>query len=187
MKVQEFIDIMKKNPTKENAVLQGIIKTKYVPILEKRQLAELVYDGSIKEEDGLIKVDSLSKYIIFTVLMLSRYTTLEFTFDNNDVLQKEAIAEYDVLCSEGMLDKIISCFKEDYMRANEILNYVFKDNLSVANSLERIISEKADGILDIVDTFVSVLANKVNDLNMDLGSIDQAQLENVINMFNNFR
>jgi uncharacterized protein YjgD (DUF1641 family) len=185
MKVREFIDAMKKNPTKENATLQSIIKTKYVPILEKRKLAELVYENSTEMENGLVKVDSLSKYIIFTVLMLSRYTTLEFTFSENDVLQKEAVDEYDALCSEGMLDKIISCFKEDYMRANEILNYVFKDNLSVENSLEAVISDKADGVLDIIDTFVNALASKVNDLNMDLSSIDQVQLEKVINMLNN--
>ena len=53
----EFIEAVKKNPNQANVVCKRIVKTKYIPVLEKRQLAELVYKNSTTMENGIVKVD----------------------------------------------------------------------------------------------------------------------------------
>ena len=180
MKIREFVEEAKKN----NTVCKKLVKTKYIPVLEKRQLAELVYQNSISEENGVIKVDSLSKYLIFTLLMLTKYTDLEFAVDENGAATEEAIREYDELCESGLINKIIAEFQEDYVRANEILNYVFQDNLAVNNTVEAVVGKAANHILNILDGFAGILADKVDEMNVNLSNVDMGQLENIMNLLN---
>jgi hypothetical protein len=185
MKVMEFIEATKKNPTQANVVCKKVVTTKYVPVLEKRRLAELVYANSTEIENGVVKVDSLSKYLIFTLLMLTRYTELEFSVDENGAATEEAIREYDALCENNLVSKIIAEFAEDYARANEIMNYVFQDNLAASNTVEAVVGKLGDGILKIVDGLANALSDKINDVDFDLSNIDLEQATNILNLLNN--
>ena len=185
MKVMEFIEAVKKNPNQATAICKKIIKTRYIPVLEKRQLADLVYTSSIEMKNGIVKVDSLSKYLIFTLLMLTRYTNLEFSVDENGAATEEAIREYDALCENGLLNPIIAEFQEDYARANEIMNYVFQDNIAVENTVEAVVGKLGNNILNIVDNFSNVLSNKVEEMSFDLSNIDFGQAEKILNLLNN--
>lgn len=184
MKIYEFIEAARKNPTQTNAVCKKIVKTKYIPVLEKRQLAELVYTNSIGEENGLVKVDSLTKYLVFTLLMLTRYTDLEFSVDENGAATEEAIKEYDALCENDLINKIIAEFEEDYARANEIMNYVFQDNLAVSNTVEAVVGKTANHLLGIIDGFANILSDKVEEMNFDLSNLDVGKLENIMTLLN---
>lgn len=184
MKVMEFIETVKKNPNQATTICKKIIKTRYIPVLKKRQLAELVYSTSIEIENGIVKVDSLSKYLIFTLLMLTKYTELEFSVDEKGAATEEAIREYDALCENGLLNPIIAEFQEDYARANEIMNYVFQDNLAVNNTVEAVVGKAATTLLNIVDDFANTLSNKVDEMNFDLENLDMGQLQNVLQLLN---
>jgi hypothetical protein len=184
MKIMEFIEAVKKNPNQANAVCKKIVKTKYIPVLEKRQLAELVYENSTEIENGVVKVDSLSKYLIFTLLMLTKYTELEFSVDEKGAATEEAINEYDALCANGLINKIIAEFEEDYARANEIMNYVFQDNLAVNNTVEAVVGKASTTLLNIVGGFADALSNKVDDMNFDLSNFDMDKLDNIMNLLN---
>ena len=183
MKINEFISEYNKN--KKNAAFNvaKLINVKtYVPVLRKRQLAELVYQNSISYENGLVKVDSLTKYLIFSMLMISEYTDLEFTVDENGSATAEAIAEYDALCEAGLIDVVIGCFAVDYARANEILNYVFKDNLSVTNTVEAVVGSLSEQIGDSLDDLVMSLKNKIDNFDMDLSRQDMTAVQNVLSL-----
>ena len=184
MKINEFIETVKKNPNQATAICKKLIKTRYIPVLEKRQLAELVYSTSTEIENGVVKVDSLSKYLIFTLLMLTKYTNLEFTVDEKGAATEEAIKEYDALCENGLLNPIIAEFQEDYARANEIMNYVFQDNLAVNNTVEAVAGKAATALLNIVDGFANTLSNKVEEMNFDLENLDMGALQNVLQLLN---
>lgn len=184
MKVMEFIEAIKKNPNQTSAICKKIVKTKYMPVLEKRQLAELVYNSSIDYENGVVKVDSLSKYLIFTLLMIRNYTELEFSVDKNGAATEEAIREYDALCENGLINKIIAEFEEDYMRANEIMNYVFQDNLAVNNTVEAVVGKAANVLLGITDGLINILAEKIDEMDSNLENLDLNQIQNVINLLN---
>lgn len=184
MKVYEFIEAVNKNPTKVSDVCKKVIKTKYIPVLKKRQLAELVYENSTEINNGIVNVDSLSKYLIFTLLMLTNYTELEFTVDESGAATEAAIAEYDALCAEGLISKLIAEFQEDYARTNEIMNYVFQDNIAANNTVEAVISKAADSLLYIVDKFADKLGNKVEELNFDISDFDMDKLDGVLKLLN---
>ena len=184
MKVYDFIEAIKKNPAKANDVCRKIVKTKYIPVLEKRQLAELVYANSTDIENGIVKVDSLSKYLIFTLLMLTRYTELEFAVDETGAATEEAIKEYDALCEEGLINKVIAEFAEDYARTNEIVNYVFQDNLAVNNTVEAVVGKVANGLLEIVGGLADRLGDRVDEMNLDLSNIDMSKLDGIMSLLN---
>lgn len=185
MKIREFIEAVKKNPNQATTVYKKLIKTRYIPVLEKRQLAELVYANATEIENGIVKVDSLSKYLIFTMLMITKYTDLEFSVDENGAATVEAIREYDELCENGLINPIIAEFAEDYARANEVMNYVFQDNLAVNNTAEAVLGKAAGYLLNIIDGFAGVLAEKVNEMNFDLSNIDIEQVTKVLKLLNN--
>lgn len=185
MKIREFIDAVKKNPNQATVVCKKIVKTRYIPVLEKRQLAELVYANTTEIENGVVKVDSLSKYLIFTMLMLTRYTDLEFSVDESGAATIDAIHEYDELCENGLINPIIAEFAEDYARANEVMNYVFQDNLAVNNTAEAVIGKAAGYLLNVVDGFANVLAEKVDEMEFDLSNIDLEQVTKVLKLLNN--
>lgn len=183
MKINEFIENFKKNSKSPAFNVAKLLNVKtYIPVLRKRQLAELVYQNSISVENGLVKVDSLTKYLIFSMLMISEYTDLEFTVDENGSATAEAIAEYDALCEAGLVDVVIGCFAADYARANEILNYVFKDNLAVTNTVEAVVGNLVENIKGSLDGIVNSLKNKIDDFDMDLSDVDMSQFENIINL-----
>lgn len=184
MKVIEFIEAVKKNPNQATAVCKKLIKTRYIPVLEKRHLAELVYANSIEIENGIVKIDSLSKYLIFTLLMLTRYTDLEFSVDENGAATEDAIKEYDALCENGLINPLIAEFQEDYARANEIVNYVFQDNIAVNNTVEAVIGKTAGVLLNIVGNFADRLGDKVEELNIDLSNLDMNKLDSFLNLLN---
>lgn len=183
MRINQFIEDYNKNKKRADFNVAKLLNVKtYVPVLRKRQLAELVYQNSISFESGLVKVDSLTKYLIFSMLMISEYTDLEFTVDENGSATAEAIAEYDALCEAGLVDIVIGCFATDYARANEILNYVFKDNLAVMNTVEAVIGNFVEDLNGYLESLAESLKNKIDGLDMDLSKFDLSQLDKIINL-----
>jgi molecular chaperone GrpE (heat shock protein) len=116
--------------------------------------------------------------------MLTKYTELEFTVDEKGAATEDAIKEYDALCENGLINKVIAEFEEDYARANEVMNYVFQDNLAVNNTVESVIGKAATTLLNIVDDFANTLSNKVDEMNFDLADFDMSKLENIVNLLN---
>lgn len=185
MKINEFISEYNKNKKNATFNVAKLINAKtYVPVLRKRQLAELVYQNSISYENGLVKVDSLTKYLIFSMVIISEYTDLEFTVDENGSATAEAIAEYDALCEAGLVDVVIGCFAADYARANEILNYVFKDNLAVTNTVEAVVGGLVENVNDSLDSISTALKEKIENFDMDLSKVDMSQLDKLDKLFN---
>lgn len=173
MKINEFIENYKKMQNKSVASVSKMLEVKsYVPVLRKKYLAELVYNASTTMENNIVKVDSLSKYMIFTMLMITEYTNLEFSVDKNGMATEDAIAEYDALCSSGYINIILECFANDYARSNEILNYVFQDNLTASNSVEAVIGRAAMSILNIVEGLADTMSEKVNQLDLSMPDMD---------------
>lgn len=183
MKIREFIDNYNKMQNKSVASVAKMIEAKtYIPVLRKRYLAELVYNASTNEENGIVVVDSLSKYLIFTMLMITEYTNLEFSVDEKGAATEEAINEYDLLCSENMIDPIIACFAADYARANEILNYVFQDNLAAHNTVESVLGKAANHILSLMDNLSDVIAAKVDSFDYTIPEFDAESVVKFLEM-----
>lgn len=142
----------------------------YVPFAEKRDLCAKVLNAcNTKEESGLVKVDSVSRYIVFTISILSTYTNLEFSSGDDEF---DSLDEYDMLCQSGLLNPIIEVIGEEYVTCNNILNMMMADIEANNNTVEAVIGTALGKVTDSIDGLIGALAEKVKELNLDLNQID---------------
>lgn len=174
MKIMEFIEIM----SKENSAkrIGAILETKkYLPIAEKRRIAETVIEACATDNDGFIQIDSLDKYIMFTIAIISNYTNLEFGVDG------DYLSDYDRLCEAGLLDSVIATFDKEYARTNEILNMLLADKLQ-HNSAEASLAKVVDGVNNSIDKLIDMLKNKVEEMNLDLNNFNEDTLKKLLRL-----
>lgn len=174
MKINEFIEIMsKENSTKR---IGAILETKkYLPIAEKRRIAEAVIEVCTTDNGGFIQIDSLDKYIMFTIAVISNYTNLEFGIDG------DYLSDYDRLCEAGLLDTVIATFEKEYTRTNEILNMLLTDKLQ-HNSTEASIAKVVDSANNYMDKLIDTFKNKIEDMNLDLNNFNQDTLKGLLKL-----
>ena len=95
----------------------------YTPFADKRELCEFVIDACCTKENGLVKVDSVTRYIVFTISVISKYTNLEFSSDE----EYDSLDGYDMLCENGLLNPILAIIGDEYATCNNILNMMMED------------------------------------------------------------
>ena len=179
MKVQELVEMYNKN---QRIDIEKKIETrKYVGIEFKQRMAQLVLDNCTTVIDGEVHIDSVERYILFTISVISMHTNLEFV--DNEAENHSALDDYDLLCESGLLVKIIDTFKDDYASCQEILNMMTADRMQDSMTIER----KINSLLDSVqNTLGGALGNLMEKINIDdlLGvpSIDQGKLMDIYNL-----
>ena len=153
MKVNELIEKYKKN---NNIDLAKILEVKkYISIGEKIAFANMVFNGSARFNNGLIEVDSTTRYLCFTMGIINMYTNIEYGDD--------VIADYDALCENGLIDKIIATFEEDYGRTATVVNNYFNDQIANHNTIPAILAGLSQSISNSVDDMVKTV-NENTDL-----------------------
>ena len=176
MKIKEFIEMYENNPRIDIAKKLEVVP--YISIEYKRELAKLVLDNCTTMVNGEIHIDSVERYLLFTISVIGMHTNLEFVDEENDI---DAINCYDMLCESGLLVKVIDTFKDDYASCQEILNMMTSDALQNHMTIEKKINQTLDFIQEI---FANGVDNLVENLDLDaLGSIDQEKLVKLYEMF----
>lgn len=174
MKINELITMVNNDKNGVLNIQKALEVKKYIPVMKKYEIAQLVFAASVTSNNGLIEIDSLKKYLNFTALMLSEYTNLEFSSDEEGGF----IADYDALCEAGLLDRILACFEEDYNRSLSVLNNLFADEISNHNTVENVLAELAVNISNAVDGVAEVMKDKLEDF--DASNIDMSGIEDVL-------
>lgn len=154
----------------------------YLPFAEKRELCARVLEAcnTMDTESGLVKVDSVTRYIVFTVSILSTYTNLEFSSGEDDI---DSLDEYDMLCQSGLLNPILDVIGEEYMSCNNMLNMMMDDIMTNNNTMENVVGKVLSRFEYSLDDFIAVLADKVESLNIDLNQIDINKILGLIDKF----
>lgn len=191
MNIYEFIEGFKNKKVQNtqiapNAVADYIRKElavrEYVPFAEKRELCANVLNACNKKDNsGLVKTDSVSRYIIFTISILSTYTNLEFS--SGEDAEFDSLDEYDMLCQANLLNPILDVIGEEYVTCNNILNMMMSDIMSNNNTVENVVATVLGNFGESVDGFIDILADKVKSLNLDLNQIDINKYKGLIEMF----
>ena len=173
--VKNFIDKKVMNTAiNQNAVsdyLKKELEVKdYVPFAEKRDLCARVLEVcNTKDDSGLVKVDSVSRYILFTIAIISKYTNLEFSSGEKEI---DSLDEYDMLCQNNLLNPILDIIGGEYVTCNNMLNMMMDDIVSNNNTVENVVGTVLGKFSDSLDELVSALANKVESTDLDLSQID---------------
>lgn len=155
MKVKEFVE-MYNNNSRIN-IEKELEVMKYISIASKREMARLILDNCAYVVDGEIHVDSVERYILFTITAISLHTNLEFAHEDDG--EYSAIDDYDLLCESGLLVKIIDTFKDDYLACQEILNMMTSDMLQNNMTIEKKIAQ----FLDTIESILAVSADNIVD------------------------
>lgn len=140
----------------------------YIPFADKRELCATVIDACCTKENGLIKVDSVTRYIIFTISVISKYTELEFSSGE----EYDSLDEYDMLCEAGLLNPILALIGDEYATCNNILNMMMDDVVANNNTVEAILGHNLGKVSDALDDLIDVFAKKVAEMELDLSQID---------------
>ena len=173
MKVQELVEKFEANQRID--IAKTIETKKYVGIAFKQKMAQLILDNCTTIVDGEVYIDSVTRYILFTISVISMHTNLEFADIDDD--SHSAIDDYDLLCESGLLGKIIDTFRDDYASCQEILNMMTSDKMQEHMTIEKKINSLLDGIHDIISEVLGTVAGQldVNEL-LDLFPVDQTKL-----------
>ena len=181
--VKEFIEQSKgiQNTTyKPNAVeehIRSLLEIRsYVPFVEKREMCATVLAGACKNVGSIVEVDSVSRYLLFTISIISKYTNL--TFENTDDL--DAIDQYDMLCQSGLLNEILNVIGGEYEVCNNLLNLMMADIDANNNNVATVFDKALQEILSYVGNFADALSDKVENLELDLSQIDIDKIMGVI-------
>ena len=188
MTVQEFI-AKSKNNYRLDIAKELEVKT-YTSIALKREMANLVLDNCTTVVDDEVHIDSLEKYILFTLAVIAMHTNLELTtLDDENAEDGDTISvldEYDMLCESGLLVKIIDTFQEDYAACQEVLNMIAFDRMQNNMTIEKKIYKFIDELQVMLSGAVSELTAKLSSGDL-LGNlpVDQLKLLELFNSINN--
>ena len=140
----------------------------YVPFADKRELCSAVIEACCTKENGLVKVDSVTRYIIFTISIISKYTNLEFSSGE----EYDSLDEYDMLCEAGLLNPILALIGDEYVTCNNILNMMMEDVVANNNTIEAVLGHNLAKVSDSLDDLIGAFADKVEEMEFDLNQID---------------
>ena len=168
-KVKKFIAISKNGVDEKVEYLKKELEIKeYIPFADKRELCAAVIDACCTKEGGLIKVDSVTRYIVFTISIISAYTALEFSSGED----YDSLDEYDMLCEAGLLNPILGLIGDEYTTCNNILNMMMEDVIANNNTVEAVLGHSIGKVSDTLDDLIGTFADKVAEMELDLSQID---------------
>lgn len=180
MKIYELVEMYKKNPRIN--LEKELEVQKYISIAYKREMAGLILDNCTSIVDGEVHIDSVERYILFTIVAIGSHTNLEFVDEDDE--NYSVINDYDMLCESGLLGKVIETFKDDYAACQEILNMMTADRLQDNMTFEKKIYQFMDAIQDILSEATNDLIDKLDIDALNGLQLDQDKLMQLYNLIN---
>jgi hypothetical protein len=182
MKVQEFIDYMKKNTNrtmKEDqiaALVKRALEVKsYLGIKRKKELIDKIVNSSIIYDSGVFKFDNIQKYICFTMYVLEAYTNLELSEDIED--------DFDALSESKMMPILVCIIQQEYDDLNLLLemqcDYILADN-----TIEAQVGKLIDALIYQVGKFSDGLEAYVKNFDISKLVQNKDQLMELLTQFN---
>ena len=169
--VQERIDWIKKE----------LELVPYLPFADKRELCKNVLDACCTKENGLVKIDSVTRYILFTISVIQKYTKLEFNADED----YDSLDEYDMLCESRLLNPILELIGDEYATCNNMLNMMMEDVIANNNTVEAVLGHVLGNVSNSLDGLIGVFAEKVGEMELDLSQIDIDKYKGLIDLLPN--
>lgn len=132
---------------------------KYLPIEVKKTIAQSIIFECTDEENGVIKVDSVQRYLSYVRYMIIMHTNLEYTDE-----------DYDTICSNvygetTLLNAIMKCFDEDAKECSRILNLVTDDYVQ-EHSIENAVYKFLHNLNESIGNVANILTDKVNSVDI---------------------
>ncbi len=167
-KAKKFMNIKQGVDERVEYLKTTLEPKEYISFADKRELCETVINACCTKEGGLVKVDSVTRYIIFTISVISKYTNLEFYSDE----EYDSLDEYDMLCKANLLNPILALIGDEYATCNNILNMMMDDVVANNNTAEAVLGHNLAKLSNSLDDLIRAFADKVKKMEIDLSQID---------------
>lgn len=165
MKINEFIEYMKKNTNKNMkddqfmAIAKKVLEVKqYLNISAKRDLVNKIIEDCIYYDNGIYKFDGIQKYVYFTMYVIDTYTNLE--------LSEDVEYDFDILSESGLLPIVIGSIGKEYDDIN-ILLQLKSDDILMDNAIEAQFGKLCTNIIDILDNVQNKIGVFADNLQID--------------------
>lgn len=176
MKVQELLVNIK---NKEFKLESGLQVRKYLPIEVKKTIAQSIIYDCTDNASGIVKVDSLKRYMSYVRHMIVTHTNLEYTDEN-----------YDVICSTEyngttLLNAIIECFGDDAKECSRILELVMNDYMQ-ESTLDFTLAKMLHDATGAINKLATKIAQKIEGIDLKSiipDSVDMNKLGDFLNKY----
>lgn len=152
MKVKELVAGIENKDFNLEKELQ--VKT-YLPIELKKTIAQSIIYDCTESDNGVIKVDSIQRYMSYVKYMITSHTNLEYTDE-----------DYDTLCSLGLLDIIMDCFEADAKECSRILNLMTDDYMQEM-SIDFAVAKFLNNLTGNLNNITENIVQKTNETNLN--------------------
>ena len=131
MNVEDFIAAYKKSANTGITITNRLQENQYIPYEEKQADCERMVHATSWKQNGdqeLFWINSPSRWYLFAINIINRYTDIEFSADGTELLK-----EYNDLVQCGALDEIMSIIRSkdwlarEYAEYETMLNMVLND------------------------------------------------------------
>lgn len=146
----------------------------YIPIAEKKAIAETVLDKCFTVEDGVLICDYVTKRVVFELAMIKYHTNLDIDIMSTD--------DYDMIKSRCDLHKE---YEDDYVECKLIFDDMEKE-LCSKYSIETSIIHLSNRLSDNIESIVKLIANKIDELDMSKFGFEDINLEQFQELINKY-
>ena len=147
----------------------------YLPIAEKKAICETILDRCYSIEDGVLLCNSVLKRIMFELAMVKYHTDLDIEIDSED--------DYDELQQSSI--NFRWGYAADYVECEEIL-YEMEEELKSQYSIETSIARLSNRLAENIEGVVSVITNKVNNLDTNAFGFESADIDKIKTLLNKY-
>lgn len=152
MKIEELVAGIENKDFNLEKELQ--VKT-YLPIELKKTIAQSIIYDCTESDNGVIKVDSVQRYMSYVKYMITSHTNLEYTDE-----------DYDTLCSLGLLNIIMDCFEADAKECSRILNLMTDDYMQEM-SIDFAVAKFLNNLTGNLNNITENIVQKTNETNLN--------------------
>ena len=161
IKITDFIEkynSFNSETAKEN-YLNGFLKNKYAPLVNKQTVLQLSLDRSIVDKDGILYINMLANKINFIASVMVLYTDIIAEKDSNG--KTKTYEFYDLVIENGILDKIYK--------------YIGKQELDELISVNKML---IDTFHEENSTFPAYISRIITGLGVILKDVDLSEIIN---------
>lgn len=154
--VKEFVDGYTKSKNKA-LYLKKLEIVDYVSYGQKAFLADKIIKSSSYDENGYVRINSPSRYLIFVYTILKTYTNL-------DLESESMLEDFDLLNKHGIVDEIFALVPEKEINEfNKVLSMTYDDFITNHYEIHGFIQEVVKKISDTVDGTSPELLNELRN------------------------
>lgn len=160
--IREYKVAAKQNESVQKKFFKDHIVNDYVEILTKDAVCAGIVEVTCHDMDNdrnIIKISSISRYMLFIMNLIDLYTDIEVKYEDN-----ESVRIYDELNKVGLINRIISAIPEsEYEEFETILNMKMDDFMNNEYSITALLYNLKQELSiseDIINSAIETIAKQ---------------------------